>query len=68
MRILKYGDRIEIVSENFICRACHTEFRAYGQEYDDATVHDEQTKHTIYIHSAVCPVCKNRCYNAMVLE
>lgn len=67
MKVLEYGDRANLVSEDFVCRACHTKFKAFANEYDDSTAYDEATKQTIYIHSAVCPVCKVRCYNAMVL-
>ena len=68
MKILEYGNRLDVVSEDFTCRACHTKFRAFGHEYDTSTAYDEDTKNTVYIHSAVCPVCKTRCYNVMVLE
>ena len=67
MKILEYGNRLDVVSEDFTCRSCHTKFRAFGNEYDTSTAYDEDTKHIIYIYSAVCPACKIRCYNAMVL-
>ena len=58
---------ITIWSSTRIQVKCHTKFRAFGNEYDTSTAYDEATKSTVYIHSAVCPVCKIRCYNAMVL-
>ena len=67
MKILEYGNRLDVVSEDFTCRSCHTKFRTFGNEYDTSTAYDEPTKNTVYIHSAVCPVCKTRCYNVMVL-
>ena len=67
MKILEYGNRLDVVSEDFTCRSCHTKFRAFGNEYDVSTAYDEATKNMVYIRSAVCPVCKTRCCNAMVL-
>ena len=67
MKILEYGNRLDVASEDFMCRSCHTKFRAFGNEYDTSTAYDEATKHIVYILCAVCPVCKIRCYNAMVL-
>ena len=67
MKILEYGNRLDVISEDFMCRSCHTKFRAFGNEYDTSTAYDEDTKHIVYIYSAVCPACKTRCYNAMVL-
>ena len=67
MKILEYGNRLDVVSEDFTCRSCHTKFRAFGNEYDTSTAYDEDTKHIVHIYIAVCPVCKTRCYNVMVL-
>ena len=64
---MKYVAILDRLSEDFTCRSCHTKFRAFGNEYGTSTAYDEATKSTIYIHSAVCPMCKTRCYNAMVL-
>ena len=63
MKYVAILDRLDVVSEDFTCRSCHTKFRAFGT----STAYDEATKSTIYIHSAVCPMYKTRCYNAMVL-
>ena len=67
MKILEYGNRLDVVSEDFTCRSCQTKFRAFGNEYDTSTAYDVASLLIVYILSAVCPACKTRCYNAMVL-
>ena len=39
MKILEYGNRLDVVSEDFTCRSCHTKFRAFGNEYDTSTAY-----------------------------